>query len=264
MAHQISRLIGENSLKADHFLHWRCEVSCPDIFSQLEPLAENERTGLYSIMDHTPGQRQFVSLDAYCTYFQEKYGFSADEMQKMMETRLSDHKKYSDVNRRKVIELAKEQNLPVASHDDATLEHVKQSVSDGIVVAEFPTTMEAAEASHRSGLSVLMGTPNVVRGQSHSGNVSARALASGTFLDILSSDYVPFSLLYGATVLERECENIDLPQAINMITRNPARQVGLDDRGEIAIGRRADLVRYNMSGEVPNIIEVWKHGARVA
>ena len=132
------------------------------------------------------------------------------------------------------------------------------------MVAEFPTTIEAARASHSNGLAVLMGAPNVVRGKSHSGNVSARELAELGYLDILSSDYVPFSLLYGATLLEKTVDSITLPQAIAAVSRNPARQVGLDDRGEIAPGKRADLVRYRLDGDLPSVIEVWREGARIA
>jgi alpha-D-ribose 1-methylphosphonate 5-triphosphate diphosphatase len=154
--------------------------------------------------------------------------------------------------------------LTLASHDDATPEHVAEAVNDGMAIAEFPTTVEAAKASHESGLRVLMGAPNIVRGMSHSGNVSARALGEKGVLDILSSDYVPGSLLYGALLLEQAADSITLPQAIATVTRNPARAVGLDDRGEIAVGLRADLVRYHVTNKAPIIRDVWREGRKVA
>ncbi len=264
MAQSIETLNNEGSLKADHFIHWRCEVSGDHLMEQIEPLSENKRTGLFSVMDHTPGQRQFVSLDAYYTYYQGKYGLSDKEMATYMEGRIAAQARNSKPNRREIVKLAHTKKIPLASHDDATVDHVDEAIDDGITVAEFPTTMNAAEASHNNGLAVLMGAPNVVRGQSHSGNISARDLGSAGLLDVLSSDYVPFSLLYGATLLEKHCENISLPEAITKITRNPAKHVGLEDRGEIAIGKRADLVRYNMIEEVPTIIEVWREGKRIA
>ena len=260
----IRQLTESASLKADHYLHWRCEVSGDKLMDTLPDLASNPLTGLISVMDHTPGQRQFVSIDAYCVYYQGKYGLGDEEMKAFMSTRLAAQERNSAPNREAVVRLAHDRNIPLASHDDATRAHVEEAIDNDIVVAEFPTTVEAAEASHDNGLAVLMGAPNVVRGKSHSGNVSARELASAGVLDILSSDYVPFSLLYGATVLASECESITLPQAIATVTRNPAGKVGLDDRGEIAIGKRADLVRFRVDEDCPHVVEVWREGRRIA
>lgn len=263
----VSRAITElkvsGSLKVDHFIHWRCEVSGDNTHAVVDELSANPATGLFSVMDHTPGQRQFVSLDAYYTYYQGKYGLNDKQMEEYIENRRAAQQRNSASNRRKIVQLAHQIEVPLASHDDATTEHVDEAVDDGIVVAEFPTTLEAAKASHNNNLAVLMGAPNVVRGKSHSGNVSARELASEGVLDILSSDYVPFSLLYGAVLLERHCDEISLPDAIKTVTRNPAIQVGLDDRGEIGQGKRADLVRFKMDGSVPNVLEVWRSGKRV-
>ena len=116
----------------------------------------------------------------------------------------------------------------LASHDDATAAHVDEAVEQGIRVAEFPTTAEAARASKDAGLGVLMGAPNVVRGGSHSGNVSARTLAEDGLLDILSSDYIPFSLIQSAFFLGEVVDSISLPQAVAMVSKNPAEAVGLD------------------------------------
>ena len=264
MAQSIEALNDKGSLKADHFIHWRCEVSGDHLMDQIEPLSKNTRTGLISVMDHTPGQRQFVSLDAYYTYYQGKYGLSDKEMEEYIKGRIAAQERNSEPNRREIVKLAHTKKVPLASHDDATVDHVDEAINDGIKVAEFPTTMDAAEASHNNGLAVLMGAPNVVRGKSHSGNISARNLASAGLLDVLSSDYVPFSLLFGASLLEKHCEHISLPDAIATVTRNPAKYVGLEDRGEIAIGKRADLVRYNVNEEVPTIAEVWRQGNRIA
>lgn len=259
----IADLTDRGLLKADHFLHWRCEVSGDNMIDAATQLFERELTGLVSVMDHTPGQRQFVKVEAYYTYYQGKYGLTDEEMKAFIEKSLAAHARNSEPNRRQVVKLAHEKNIPIASHDDATEEHVDEAIADGIVVAEFPTTLEAAKASHKNGLLVLMGAPNVVRGKSHSGNVSARELADAGVLDILSSDYLPFSLLYGAILLEEHCEAITLPDAIATVTSTPAKQVGLTDRGEIAVGKRADLVRFSVANDIPNIIEVWGSGKRV-
>ena len=254
----------EGHLKADHYLHLRCEVSYPDLFDLLEPLIDMPEIKLLSVMDHTPGQRQFVSLEQYAIYYQGKYKLNDAQLAEFMEARRLDQQMNGDANRRRVVAAAHERGIGLASHDDATLEHVGEAVSDGIVVAEFPTTMEAARASHEHKMAVLMGGPNIVRGQSHSGNVSAREMASAGYLDIVSSDYVPSSLLYAALLLEEKIDGIELPEAMAMVTQTPASQIGLHDRGAIAQGMRADMLRFHRTATGPIIREVWREGERIA
>lgn len=131
-------------------------------------------------------------------------------------------------------------------------------------IAEFPTTLDAARASHAAGLAVLMGAPNVVRGKSHNGNISATELANAGVLDVLSSDYVPFALIYAAFLLPERADSITLPQAISMVTSRPAAAAHLSDRGKIAIGKRADLVRVRRTDPVPVVRSVWRQGKRVS
>lgn len=251
-------------LKADHFLHLRCEVSYPNLAEALDRLAGEPNVLMYSVMDHTPGQRQFVSLDAYYTYYQGKYGLTDSEMESFIADRKRDQERHSHAHRRMVVDLARANGTTLASHDDATTEHVAEAVEDGMSVAEFPTTLEAARSSHEAGLKVMMGGPNIVRGKSHSGNISARELAEKGVLDVISSDYVPHSLLQAAMLLFDDYENIDLPQAIRLISKTPAESIGLNDRGEIAPGKRADLVHVHHSPHHPVIRSVWNKGRRVA
>ena len=255
----------ENALlRADHKLHLRCETSFPGMVEALGQLIDLPLVSMLSVMDHTPGQRQFVSLDAYYTYYQGKYGLNDEEMRKFIATRRRDAELYSEKHRRHVVEQAHAKGLALASHDDATAEHVAEAVADKMTVAEFPTTLEAAKASHEGGLGVMMGGPNLVRGGSHSGNVAAGDLAKQGYLDIISSDYVPHSLLHGAMKLFDEFEGYDLPRAIRTVSLNPATQVGLDDRGEIAVGKRGDLIRVHHSPHHPIVRGVWREGVRVS
>ncbi|WP_336233070.1 alpha-D-ribose 1-methylphosphonate 5-triphosphate diphosphatase [Thalassospira sp. CH_XMU1458] len=255
----------ENALlRADHKLHLRCETSFPGMVEALGQLIDLPLVSMLSVMDHTPGQRQFVSLDAYYTYYQGKYGLNDEEMRKFIATRRRDAELYSEKHRRHVVEQAHAKGLALASHDDATAEHVAEAVADKMTVAEFPTTLEAAKASHEGGLGVMMGGPNLVRGGSHSGNVAAGDLAKHGYLDIISSDYVPHSLLHGAMKLFDEFEGYDLPRAIRTVSLNPATQVGLDDRGEIAVGKRGDLIHVHHSPHHPIVRGVWREGVRVS
>ncbi|KKJ76738.1 phosphonate metabolism protein PhnM [Kiloniella litopenaei] len=254
----------ENLLRADHLIHLRCEVSYADMAPALDKLSKNNLVRMLSVMDHTPGQRQFVSLDAYYIYYQGKYGLSDGEMEKFISERRQDQERYSQKNRKYVVGTAHDNGFALASHDDATETHVEEAVSDGMTVAEFPTTLEAARSSHNSGLAVMMGGPNVVRGKSHSGNVSAGELAKEGYLDIISSDYVPHSLLHAAMLLYEDFDAYDLPKSIQTVTKTPAERVGLTDRGEIALGKRADLIHVHHSHHHPVVRGVWREGNRVS
>jgi alpha-D-ribose 1-methylphosphonate 5-triphosphate diphosphatase len=260
----LDRHVAADALKADHLLHLRCEVSSENLLRQLDNLIGHPAVRLLSVMDHTPGQRQFVDFEKFKSYYIGKWGMKEDEFTAFVERRMESSRRHGEVNRRATVERALARGIKVASHDDATLPHVEEARRDGIAIAEFPTTLEAAAACHAAGMAVLMGGPNIVRGGSHSGNVAARDLAERGQLDIVSSDYVPSSLLHGALLLEEQIEAMTLPQAIATVTLNPARAVGLDDRGEIAAGKRADLIRVQRAGPVPVIRDVWRGGRKIA
>jgi alpha-D-ribose 1-methylphosphonate 5-triphosphate diphosphatase len=228
-----------------------------------QPFLGDPLLKLVSVMDHTPGQRQFATLDAYRGYYVKKHGMTEAEFLAFVDRQLETSRLHGAANRALVIRLAKEHGLALASHDDATEAHVAESVEAGMEIAEFPTTTEAAQASRAAGMAILMGAPNVVRGGSHSGNVSALELAGHGLLDVLSSDYVPQSLLHGAFILAEAGIGWDLPRAVNCVATEPARRVGLTDRGRLAPGLRADLVRVQEDHHMPLVRGVWVEGERV-
>jgi alpha-D-ribose 1-methylphosphonate 5-triphosphate diphosphatase len=150
-----------------------------------------------------------------------------------------------------------------ASHDDARREHIEEACEIGATVTEFPTTIEAAQAARDAGIKVLMGSPNLIRGRSHSGNVAATVLAARNQLDILSSDYIPASLLQAAFKLADDDFGWSLPRALATVTSAPAAAAGLNDRGRLEEGLRADLVRVQMVQNRPVVRAVWSAGSRV-
>jgi alpha-D-ribose 1-methylphosphonate 5-triphosphate diphosphatase len=252
-------------LRISHFLHLRCEVPMPDVVAEATDLIGRPEVRLVSLMDHTPGQRQFRDEEKLRTYYRSKSGGLTDaELDVLFAQRRDYAAAHAERNYRELVKLARSRGLRLASHDDTTLEHVDQSVADAVAIAEFPTTLEAAQALHAAGVRVLMGAPNLVRGSSHSGNVGTAELAREGLLDILSSDYMPASLLMAAFRLPQAVPEITLPQAIQTVTRTPAAAVGLDDRGEIALGKRADLVRVHVARNIPVVRAVWSAGRRVA
>lgn len=250
-------------LRVEHFLHLRCEVSTEHVLELFTPYAADPLVRLVSLMDHTPGQRQFVSLEKYREYNQGKYGLSDAQVDALITRRLADQRRYGERHRAAIVALCQKHGLTLASHDDATVGHVEEAVETGAAIAEFPTTVEAARAARDHGLAVLAGAPNVVCGRSHSGNVFAGALAEAGLLDVLSSDYVPAALLHAAFLLHHR-HGLTLPAAIATVTFTPAQRVGLDDRGEVAPGRVADLLRVRAVGEIPVVVAVWRQGRRIA
>jgi alpha-D-ribose 1-methylphosphonate 5-triphosphate diphosphatase len=250
--------------RADHFTHLRCEVPSPDVIETVAGFVGRFPVGLISLMDHTPGQRQFRDIDKYLIYYGGKTGQSQAEIAASIDRKKQDNIARREANRPALVDIARRSGIPLASHDDTTLDEVRQSVAEGVSVAEFPTTLESARACHEHGLTVVMGAPNLIRGGSHSGNVATEDLAREGVLDVLSSDYVPGSLLMAAFDLPRRVPGISLPAALATVTKNPAAATGLGDRGEIAAGKRADLVRVRLSGEVPVVQQVWREGRRVA
>jgi len=264
MADALALAAKENRLRADHRIHLRCEVSTDNVLEHFQEFENDPQVGLVSLMDHAPGQRQFQTMEQYTYYYKTKRGLSDEAFAAYVGRQQALSAKFAAPHRIEIVKACAERGIAVASHDDATLEHVEEAVGFGIRLAEFPTSFEAAEASHRAGLSVLMGAPNIVRGMSHSGNIAARDLAARGVLDVLSSDYVPFSLIQAPFVLSDELETVSLPQALAMVTATPARTVGLDDRGRIAPGLRADIVRVHRSNGIPVVRSVWREGRRVA
>jgi len=256
----IQRARAGGVLRVDHYLHLRLELAEENLLEMFSPFLNDPTLKLVSLMDHTPGQRQWTDISHYRVYTTGKRGWSNEKVDAMLAQLLERQVRYAANNRRCIVERCHAAGKPLATHDDTTVEHVAEGVAEGIRICEFPTTMIAARTARQHGLGIIMGAPNVVRGGSHSGNVSAAELARADLLDVLSSDYVPASLLHAAFMLQNE--GFSLPKSINTVSRNPARMIGFDDRGEIAAGLRADFLRVRVIDDIPVVLEVWKDGRR--
>ena len=254
----------QQRLRAEHFIHLRCEVSAPDVMDSFAEFEGDSRVRLASLMDHAPGQRQFQTMEQYTLYYKTKRGLSDEQFERFCAGRIENSQKNSARHRKLISDYCNANGVALASHDDATLDHVQEAIEQGVKVAEFPTTIEAAQASHDAGLKVLMGGPNIVRGGSHSGNIAASELSRLGILDVISSDYVPFSMLQAVFALSDAEDGISLPQAAATVTANPADAVGFPDRGRIAEGLRADVIRVRKFDAVPQVRAVWRQGQRVA
>ncbi len=263
LASAIHAAQASGQLRAQHFIHLRCELPCEDTVAAAARTVAEGGIRLLSLMDHTPGFRQFVSIEKFKEYYLGKKLILPEQIDGYIAEKIELQKRHAASNKLEILDLARSLGICLASHDDATPDHVDEAVADGVVIAEFPTTAASAEAAHRNGLAVLMGAPNIVRGSSHSGNISASDIAASGHLDILSSDYVPASLLLAAFALPEKVGGITLPRAIGFVSSGPARAAYLNDRGEIALGKRADLVQVSVSTGQPVVRRVWREGVRV-
>jgi len=274
LADSIELAADADLLRADHTIHVRCEVCAEDCLKAFDGFADDPHVRLVSLMDHTPGQRQYTDIEVFKPLYIGKGRVTESGFDAFVAPLIERAARYSDVHRRTIAGLASQRGITLATHDDATPDHVAEAVALGVRICEFPTTVLAACEAEKQGQHIVMGAPNVIRGGSQSGNVAAAELLERGLLHILSSDYVPSSPLQAAFQLVADGA-MGLADATKLISGNPARAVGLDDRGEIAVGKRADLVRvgthdlpptgrHPRGRRVPVVRSVYRQGARVA
>jgi alpha-D-ribose 1-methylphosphonate 5-triphosphate diphosphatase len=249
-------------LKAEHFLHLRCELPAPEMPESLAAAIDEPLVRLISLMNHSPGIGQYADIPRYRD-MRAHDGFSEPEITAMVAELQASHHQHTAANRDAALALARAKEIPLASHDDRTEAEILQNHADGIAISEFPVSFEAARAAKAKNMRVVAGAPNIVRGGSHSGNVSALALVRENLVDALASDYVPAAMLEAVFALAAQ-NMLPLPAAIALATSGPADIAGLRDRGRIAPGQRADLVQVRLHRGHPVIRAVWRAGFRIA
>ena len=248
-------------LKSEHFLHLRCELPALDMMDLLEPVVENPRARMVSLMDHSPGIGQYANMDRY-RKMRVREGHKADWIEGRIVELQDQRARMRGPNRRRLLDRVIPLGIVLASHDDNTADEVAENARDGIRISEFPVSMLAASEARRHGMTVIAGAPNLVRGGSHSGNVAAADLVRAGVVDAYASDYVPSSMLeaaFGSVA----AAGTTLPQGVAMVTDGPARMCGLHDRGRIEAGLRADLVRVREWDGLAVVRQVWRAGERV-
>jgi alpha-D-ribose 1-methylphosphonate 5-triphosphate diphosphatase len=261
LADEILGLRAAGALRISHFLHLRAEVCSETLVEELDKFGPDDRIGIVSLMDHTPGERQFRDLTQLRKYVIGKHGISDAEFEEHVASQKALSARHGAVHEAAAVAAARRFGAVLASHDDTDEGHVLRSAEHGAHFAEFPTTVEAASACRDHGIKVMMGAPNLIRGGSHSGNVAAEDLAKADLLDIVSSDYVPSSLLSGALMLGDLWG--DMARGIATVTAAPADAAGLEDRGRLVPGNRADLIRVARIGGAGALRGTWVRGQRV-
>ena len=262
MADEILAMRQTGCLKISHHLHLRAEICSETLVEELAEFGPEDRVGIVSLMDHTPGQRQYRDVSKLVDYLTIRHGLRGAALDAYLDRLRALQARLGARHEAAAVAAAARYGAALASHDDTTAEQVRVSKGHGVAMAEFPTTPEAAGACREAGIAVIMGAPNLIRGGSHSGNVAARDLAEAGLLDILSSDYVPAALLMGAVRLGALWD--DMARGLATVTVAPAAAVRLGDRGRLEPGHRGDLIRFRTALATPVIRGVWVQGRQVA
>ena len=263
LATEIKAVRDVDALKISHHIHLRAEICSQSLVDELDSFGPEDRVGLVSLMDHTPGQRQFADPDKLRAYIQGRKGLTANQFNIYCEELRGYQRDFGATHEAAAVAAARRFGAALASHDDTTEAQVAVSADHGVALAEFPTTEAAARACRARGIAVMMGAPqrDPPAARIPATSPPPRWPRPGCSTS-LSSDYVPSALLLAAMRLA--VLTGDLPGAVATVTAAPARAVGLTDRGGIAPGQRADLLRVRMQDGVPGIQSVWSAAERVA
>ncbi|TAY16412.1 alpha-D-ribose 1-methylphosphonate 5-triphosphate diphosphatase [Rhizobium leguminosarum] len=253
----INRL--RDDLLIDHRVHARYEITNVGAAPALEWLLDADQIDMVSLTDHTPGQGQYNNLQSYILSISERRAVSEEMAAEIVAKRIAMRNNPEiEAKLKEIVALSLKHKLSLASHDDDSVEKVAEMHDLGVTISEFPVTAPAAEEARRRGLWTLMGAPNALRGQSMSGNLSALDAAKAGLLSVIAADYHPAAFVPGIFKLADMVEG-GLPAAVAMATGNAARSAGLMDRGEIAVGQRADLVVVE-PGDVHRIRATFRAG----
>lgn len=262
VATHINAMKSQNMLRINHMLHLRAEVCSETLIDELEQFSTTDQIGIISIMDHTPGQRQFRDTEKLAVYLRGKHSMTDEKIKAHFDRLKKLQQRNGDRHNKAAAAKGREFGAVLASHDDTTQQDVLDSVATGVGLAEFPTTLESAKACRENNILVMMGAPNLLRGGSHSGNIAAQELVEQGLLDIFSSDYAPASLLAASVQLGLESGN--MASGLEKSTLAAAKAGNLADRGVLEIGMRADILRFSVCDALPLAKGLWVAGSRVS
>lgn len=243
---------------ADNRVHVRADLSRESVEAvERVVTGDGVDVDLLSVMRHVPGEGQFDE-EAFEQHYAEDRNLPSEAVDRLSESRTAPSPVERDDLIARVADLAAATDVPLASHDDETAAAVDRMADHGAAISEYPLTVEAAERATDRGMTTAMGAPNLVRGESLWGNLSARAAVRAGVVDALCSDYHPPSLL-AATFVETD---ESLSTRVNRVTRNPAEAAGFHDRGRLEVGARADVIVVDPA-PTPSVERVFVAGSEV-
>ncbi|PLP98789.1 alpha-D-ribose 1-methylphosphonate 5-triphosphate diphosphatase [Cupriavidus pauculus] len=245
----------------DNRIHCRYEVTDAAAVPVLEMLMAEGVVDLLSVMDHSPGQGQFKTLDAYLSYMMGNHGMSRDEAADAAAKKTAELDGATErVNR--LVSKAHALGVPTASHDDDSPQRIAAMHALGVRMSEFPINLETAQAAAAHALPTILGAPNVLRGKSQSGSMRAIDAIHARVGNILCSDYQPSTLIAAAFAAARLAD-LPLNEALALVSANPADACLLDDRGRLLPGKRADVIAVASVAGQPLVTHTWSAGRLV-
>jgi alpha-D-ribose 1-methylphosphonate 5-triphosphate diphosphatase len=245
------------------YIHLRYDITLMDAMPLVSHLIDEGMVQLFSYMDHTPGQGQFATYEAFRDYLGRHHQYSDEEVRAVVIKRIADRASVNDEDLEKLGRRCRDRGIPLASHDDDTPEKVRRLHAMGVAISEFPVSLSAAREANRMGMRVAMGAPNLLMGKSTNANLTAEETAREGLLDIVCSDYAPMTMLHAAMKLYRS-ELMTLPQAIARFTLKPAEAAGIaDDTGSLSVGKSADMVLVDLEAPIPRIRKTFVAGRQV-
>jgi alpha-D-ribose 1-methylphosphonate 5-triphosphate diphosphatase len=245
----------------DNRVHCRYEVTDPTSVAVLCELLEEGLVDMLSVMDHSPGQGQFKTLDAFVDYMKGNHGMDHDTALAAAQLKL-DAREGALQRIETLLAVARRRGVATASHDDDSPQRVRAMHELGVHISEFPINPEAAATAIALGLPTILGAPNVLRGQSQSGSMRAIDAIQAGSASCLCSDYQPSTLVAAAFAVEKTGV-LGLPDAVALVSANPAAACNLTDRGYLAPGMRADLIAVSHHGSWPSVTRTWSRGVQV-
>lgn len=273
LAHQFVDLLHQSRTirtMIDHRVLYRLDARDRDGFvafvERFDRDREVESCPLVSFEDHTPGQGQYRDRSYYERWIMGTRDVDAETARAEVDALIAERDMLLH-HRAAALPWLSEQaakgHIRLMAHDPATIEDVEEAVTWHATIAEFPTTVAAAQHAKLKGMRTVCGAPNVLRGGSHSGNVSATELVALGLCDGLSSDYLPYAMVGAVGTLVR-LNACSLPDAVRLVTSGPARTVGLTDRGTLAVGGRADIALCHLLDKDPSVIATFRTGTHTS
>jgi alpha-D-ribose 1-methylphosphonate 5-triphosphate diphosphatase len=235
---------GRDAFTADTQFHLRHETYNLDAEEEVGQWLADGRIGLLAFNDHMPGP-DTPPRARKIGQMAERAGIPVEDFQALIErSRMRANEVPHSIAR--LAAIAERHGTPMLSHDDISPEQRRWYRDLNCRVAEFPTTVETAQDAIAAGDDVVLGAPNVVRGGSHIGWIGASDMIARGCCTILASDYYYPAPLLAAFRLAAD-GTVSLETAWNYISRNPARAAGLDNRGTLDAGKRADVILVDAS-----------------
>ncbi len=251
----------KNNELVDNRIHIRYEITDITAMPIILELLDEGSVDLLSIMDHTPGQGQFKHLESYVAYMTGNHGSTREAAVQIAEEKAR-ARETADDRALTVMARARSRGIPTASHDDDDCRRIETMKDLGACMSEFPINIETARAARGAGLATIFGAPNVMRGGSQSGNIRAIDAIQAGVADCLCADYAPATMLAAVSALATR-DRLPLHEAARLVSRGPAHAAGLHDRGEIAVGKRADLISVGHPGGQATVTGTWSRGRQV-